>query len=640
MRYLAQTLLFCLSLLVTQLVQADERILSYHSAIQVLQDGSMSVTETIQVKAEGNKIKRGIYRDFPTIYQDRIGNRYSVGFELLGTTREGQVEPHHIKNLSNGVRIYLGSKDVLLRAGVYTYSLSYRTSRQLGFFAQHDELYWNVTGTDWDFPINQVSASVSLPRGIEPNQIVLEGYTGPAGAKGQNYSASVDENAVSQFISTRPLQRHEGLTIVVSWPKGHVHQPDLQEEIAYQLEDNAHLLAAGAAILILIIYYLLAWLRVGRDPQAGVIITRYEPASGFSPASMRYISRMGHDDKAFASALISLAVKGYLHISEKNKVYSLKKLAPAEKAPMAAGEKALFASLFRNGTSITLKNTNHRTIQAAKKAHEESLSNNYERQYFNTNSGWMLPGLFITVAMLVVTILMLPSGESREVLMFMTVWLSIWSIGTSALVMRAVNAWRAALHNGFAGILGAVAITAFSIPFVGGFCVGLWMVAENSSWLTVALLVVALSINLIFYILLRAPTRAGRQLLDSIEGFKDYLQVAEKDELNFKHPAGKSIETFERFLPFALALDVEQAWAEEFSGVLATTLVENGSHYHPRWYSGHHWNIHQPASFSQHLGSALSSSIASSSSAPGSSSGSGGGGSSGGGGGGGGGGGW
>ncbi len=633
-------LLLILSLFLTSpLVQADERILSYHSDIQILQDGSMTVTETIQVRAEGRKIKRGIYRDFPTTYKDRLGNRYTVGFGLQSVTRDGQPEAHHIKQRSNGVRIYIGSENVMLPKNTYTYRLRYSTNRQLGFFEQHDELYWNVTGTEWDFPINQASASVYLPGNIPAGDIVVEGYTGAAGAKHQDYNARVDANSVSEFITTRPLQRHEGLTIVVSWPKGYIAEPSAQDKLKYVMNDNSHLLAGGGALLILLTYYLFAWFRVGRDPDEGVIVTRYEPPEGYSPASMRFISKMSYDDRAFATALINLAIKGYLHISEDEDVYSLKKRPLESQPPMAPGEQALMESLFSTGSLVTLKKSSHKTIRAAKQAHEESLANDYERLYFNTNSGWMLPGLLITILMLVVIIMRMPRGEPQMVVIFMTVWLSFWSMGTFALLISAINAWRAAWHNGFAGLVSAIGMTAFSIPFVGGLGVGIWMLAENSSISTVVLLLVALAINFLFYILLRAPTRAGRRLLDNIAGFRDYLQVAERDELNFKHPAGKTIETFEKFLPYALALDVEQAWAEEFSGVLASTLV-NEQQYHPSWYSGHHWNLSQPVSFTRGLGSALESSIAASSVAPGSSSGGGGGGFSGGGGGGGGGGGW
>jgi len=121
---------------------AEERILDYHSDIEVFADGSMQVTETIRARSEQKEIKRGIYRDFPTDYRDRLGNRYRVGFEVIEVRRDGRPEPWQTKPQDKGVRVYIGNRNVFLDSGDYTYALTYRTNRQLGFFDDHDELYW------------------------------------------------------------------------------------------------------------------------------------------------------------------------------------------------------------------------------------------------------------------------------------------------------------------------------------------------------------------------------------------------------------------------------------------------------------------------------------------------------------------
>jgi uncharacterized membrane protein len=128
-------------------------------------------------------------------------------------------------------------------------------------------------------------------------------------------------------------------------------------------------------------------------------------------------------------------------------------------------------------------------------------------------------------------------------------------------------------------------------------------------------------------------------MLDKIEGFKQYLSVAERERLNLLNPPERTPALFEKYLPYALALGVEQAWSEQFSDVLAAA-GSDGQAYAPLWYSGTGWSDSNISDFSSSLGGSLTGAIASSSTAPSSSSGSGGGGSSGGGGGGGGGGGW
>jgi hypothetical protein len=141
--------------LLAGVASADERILSFRSRIEVLPDASLRVTETLQVRSERNRIKRGIFREVPTTYVDTRGNRMTLGFELLSVRRDAKAEPYHTEQRSNGIAIYAGRKDVLLAPGEYTYEIAYR---ELGFFADHDELYWNVTGNGWEFAIDAASA--------------------------------------------------------------------------------------------------------------------------------------------------------------------------------------------------------------------------------------------------------------------------------------------------------------------------------------------------------------------------------------------------------------------------------------------------------------------------------------------------
>jgi hypothetical protein len=130
----------------TAATQPPERILSFDSRIEVNPDAGMLVTETIKVLSTGEQIRRGIFRDFPTTYKDRTGNHYMVGFTVQEIMRDGKPEAWHTENLSNGVRVYMGRKEHLLPSGEHTYTLTYRTDRQLGFFKDHDEFYWKVTG--------------------------------------------------------------------------------------------------------------------------------------------------------------------------------------------------------------------------------------------------------------------------------------------------------------------------------------------------------------------------------------------------------------------------------------------------------------------------------------------------------------
>jgi uncharacterized membrane protein len=192
------------------------------------------------------------------------------------------------------------------------------------------------------------------------------------------------------------------------------------------------------------------------------------------------------------------------------------------------------------------------------------------------------------------------------------------------------------------GVGYAIFITCFSIPFPFGEVMGFIFLLKFSSPALVIFLIIACALHAVFFHLLKAPTFSGRCLMDKVEGFKMFLGAVDGDRLNRIPPPEQSTAFFEKFLPYAMALDVEKHWADKFSGILATAGTAPGSNsatYAPSFYSGNGWNSFTGASFASSFGSSLTSAISSSSTAAGSGGGGGSGGS-GGGGGGGGGGGW
>ena len=138
---------------------AAEEILQYRSEVKVETSGAYLVTETIRVNVQGIEITRGIYRDLPTRYKSPGGGSVKVGFNLLGAELDGRDVPTKLERMSNGVRIRIGDPDTLVSHGSHTYRIRYTVRRAAGFFKDHDELYWNVTGVGWGFPIDRASAT-------------------------------------------------------------------------------------------------------------------------------------------------------------------------------------------------------------------------------------------------------------------------------------------------------------------------------------------------------------------------------------------------------------------------------------------------------------------------------------------------
>lgn len=632
------------------LAAGSEQINRYESQIDVNENGSLRVTETINVTAAGRRIKRGIYRDFPTVYKTRYFVKTQVPFDVVSVTRDGQPEPFHTERKSNGIRVYMGQEDTRLEPGSYTYQIVYTTNFQLGYFDNHDELYWNVTGNGWEFAIEQATASVRLPADVPLDEVKREGYTGPQGSKARNLTSSVDAAAGTiGFATTRPLGPREGLTIVVEFPKGYVREPTAAERRNMFFRANLTLWAMLGGLIVLLAYHLWAWLAVGRDPPGDVIIPQFEPPLDLPPACARYLRRMGYDRKCFTAAILDAAVKGQVTIEENAGVYKLIRTGNGQARKLSPGERAAINTLLpKNAKAIRFVQTNHQEIKSAIGKLGEWLSKEFDGKLFRKNRGYLVPGWLIA-ALVLAGVALSSDPAGLPVVGFMAIWLSGWTIGCAVLAWMVISSWRSvvSLRRSTLGRLGslggALFITAFAIPFFVGEIVGIGVLVANTSIWIVPVLVGVVAIVWSFWYLIKQPTVEGRRVMDQIEGFRMYLSTAEKEYLDKLHPPERTPELFEKYLPYALALDVENQWSEQFADVLARASVGSNGEYRPNWYQGSGWHAASAGTFASGLGSSLSNAISSSSTAPGSSSGgsgSSGGGFSGGGGGGGGGGGW
>lgn len=617
-----------------------ERILSYRSVIHVGADGALDVVETIRVNAEGREISHGIYRDFPTIYR-RDGRRIRVGFGVEGVERDGRPEPYALEHIPNGTRIRIGDADTNVPEGQHSYVIRYRTTRQIGFFDGFDELYWNVTGTDWIFPIDSVEARIYLPQEVDFGQSMI--YTGPQDATdGHDGEVASERPGEIVFRSTRPLGPREGMTVAVRWQKGVVAAPAPPSAARLWLQDYGPIGAAILALLGLAAFYHYAWKRAGRGPVAGTVVPIFAPPDGLSAAAIRYLRRMAFDNRAFAAAIVESGVRGKLKLIEGEKGwFSGGKTVireTADGADMQPPERDMLRALFTAGSSIEMDKSNHVIFGAARTALKDGLEEAYLGRLFLRNLGWAWVGLvlmlaamlFVGTAMALVDPYAEAGDKAMPALGFALLIGSVWAGRGSRLAISGGDILLAGL---------AIALALGGVVFV---VLSFMRAVETEGLLVMAMAAPLLALPLVLsaFKWMAAPTKEGRAVMDQIAGFERYLSITEEERLETLHPPEKTPELFERYLPHAIALGVENKWAGRFAGVLAAAAAEPGRQSGMGWYVGGTNAWSNPGMFATAVGASLASSVASAATAPGSSSGSGGGGSSGGGGGGGGGGGW
>ena len=552
-------LLFSLGMQAQAQAQARERILSFHSDISIGAQGELSVIETIEAQVQGREIKRGILRDFPTDYRGRLGQRVTVPFELVEVKRDGHREPAAVRPWANGVRVQIGNAAVLLPHGRHVYEISYRTRYQLGFFDDHDELYWNVNGNGWTFAMDSVSANVRLPHAVPAAQLQAEAYTGTFGAKGRAYTAAVRDGG-AEYRTTQALAPREGLTIVFSFPKGVIPPPPWWQPLGRWLHDNQGEAVGAVGALLLLAFLSWRWWVLGRDPRKGPVFPRYEAPTGLGPAGTRYLDKMGCDNRCFAAGLLGLGQRGFLTIRKVGADYSVERTGKA--LAWLPGEEALAALAPASG-AIEFGRVYQPAVQKAGAGLAAALQAYYGEKLFSRNQGPLFAGIPFAVATL------------------------------------------AAMHYFDAAGLAIVAMG--------------------------VLIVVML---FLFWRWLPAYTAEGRKLEDEVEGLRQYLSVAEKDDLARLKLPPRTPEEFAKFLPYALALDVEETWANAFASVLgAAALAQAVSSYYQSGSDSIGDDIGGLTDSISSLGSAISSASTPPASSSGSSSSGGGGGSSGGGGG-------
>ncbi len=335
-------------------------------------DGSVHVTERIQYNF-GTDYRHGIFRTIPTIKTNAEGKQYKMSFDQIKVTKENIAYPFATNRSRSQIELKIGDPDKTI-TGIQEYVISYTVRGALTYFSDHDELYWNVTGNEWNIPINRVRATLQFPEEINPSATQLTCFTGLKGSDAQDCTIDLQTMTVSASM----FSAQEGLTLVFGFPRGIVAL--VEPVLVTSIFDNPLVLigiffAAFAWYIILPLWIGIRWWRLGRDPRSIVgqahvsfSVPTYPNKRPMTPAELGFLLREHVEPKAIVATIIDLAHKGYVSITkEQNNQFTLSK-SQKQKASLVAHEKLLYEELFKDKDSVSSKSLNlFQTYQTIKK---------------------------------------------------------------------------------------------------------------------------------------------------------------------------------------------------------------------------------------------------------------------------------
>ncbi len=478
-------------------------VTTFHSDIVIQDDGLLDITETIEVDFS-QEPHHGIFRNIPIRYFDGNQNRFKLRMELLSVTDENdQAWWYETSKEGDDLVIKAGDQNQYF-SDPLTFKLHYQVLRAIGYQDTHDELYWNVTGTEWEVPIQNASSTIHYPQNIDPSEVDAVCYTGPYGSTEQACDIQIEKNQVT-YQAKKSLKAQEGLTTVIGLPKGSIEPIATSQVVKWFLADNwAYLLPL---FTFLILMYL--WATRGRNPRSkkSTIIPQYEAPEGMKPTEVGTILDEKVDIQDITATLIDMAVRGYLKIEEKTekklfkdkKNYTLHKLKAFETdEKLEDHEKAILKGVF--GSSD-------------KKDMEDLKYEFYKK----------LPGIKKMLYKKLVNEGIFPQRPDKVRLRYFILGIIL-------------------LATPLFGMAYFILETSISVP-----------IGIASSGLIV----------LIFARFMPAKTKKGVEAYYHILGLEDYIRTAEKDRLEFHAKENR----FEKLLPYAMTLSIADQWCKVFDGL-------------------------------------------------------------------------
>ena len=555
----------------------------FRTDVTVLDDGTLEVVEEIAVNDAASFYKYGFRRVLPISAEDRWDPRYAgeykqdngIRVRILEVTEDRKPVKYEQGSGYGYPQLSIGEQNVPFDSGKHRFKIHYMVDSALNLGRARDTLYWNANGHGHEAPIAEAILSVRLPRDVPDDSIAVDPRVAGRGVSNPRQpETSLDRldhgngPIVYRAMNVGPRQ---SLSLAVSWPSGYIRTPELQS-----LRRDGWVFAAPG---LLFLYYLIAWIWIGPESKPGAFVARYEPPEGLSPAAARYIASGTTDGRSFAAVIAQLAVRGCLRVESENGKYKLSRLMSdrATESALAPEEKRALALLFEDGPTIELCGAMDQRNSAQNGRYvfhiHEELTKDLAGKYFTRHSGFIVLGVLATFVSALV-LAMMARGRDTSAAVFFTIWVLFCGLIIGMMIeLSLASAWKAAVKTrmGWTKLLPGTAAVAV---FAGAIGLLLKNLASGVSLSFSLMLVAFLLINLGWGPRLKRKSPLGRQVSDQIAGFRQFLEKVDQDKLDHLNPGSNAPEDLDRFLPYAIALEVKEAWGDHLSQTFfASTVV-------------------------------------------------------------------
>lgn len=554
--------LFFTSFLVEIKAQSNyERIINHNLNLTINPDSSLKIIEEITVNSNSLEIRRGIYREF---FTKRLNNNFrDQNYKIISAKINNQATKFFVDDVGDYIRIRIGDPDVTLTPGIYKFTLEYEAFNSMGFFENHDEVYFNVTGNFSSLNIESVNGTIKYPSNIDPKLVEVKGFVGPEGSTQPLNTISRVNNEI-RFSYNQTLYPGSGLTIVTGFPKS-IFPPDEPKYVDRGTVIN--FLISLTAALFFILFIKITSTKSDIDEKIKNAPVSFDFPEKISPSEARFIYKQGFDYECLGVEILNQVVKKNIKLYDSSidgkSNYQLEMQKDVKE--LAALNKNIFEKIFSLNKKIDLNNE-----ESNKVIYEASLElkNKLNKDGY-LDSRLVVRKFWAYVPYIILLPLFNMATEINDEKLTVFIILAVTTILISRLVFLGIKKFSesgvfAKISSFFFISFGFITILIIGINTLGNY---------NNEYVYLFLL------SLIPYTVISLRdqnyklTNLGVENMILIEGFRKFAKSQENYLSSINKDLPQQFNMYEKYLPYAIALDVDTEWSKKFKDAIDFAML-------------------------------------------------------------------